>query len=1007
MKILASLLVLLLSITHSKSQITVQLRSGNFINHFPEKNPSNDVTSFADNIYDARYYLWLQFNQLPSQEQTDNLIASGITLHNYLPQNTYLASFPLNYNFNLLKQYNVYAVSKPIAAAKIDVTLYTPTNISWAVAANGNFKVTISIASQSNINFFMLSLKAMGIEFNNVENVSDDMVILEASLNNIFKIAAHPLVQYIEPIGHPAALEDIQALTNHRNTSVQSSDNWITGKKLDGKGVVIAVGDNGFVGPHIDFQGRILVNANDMTAANTHGDHCAGIILGAGNLNPQVRGQAPGANLMAYDYYAPYSLFPSIYSVDKVRVVSHSLGESCNAGYDANAVKSDQLIRLYPSLMYVHSAGNSGTSSCGGLIGWRNITGGYKAGKNVITVANLSKTDVADASSSRGPLSDGRIKPDISAVGTSVNSTQPDNTFAILSGTSMACPAVAGNVAVMYQAYKNKNAGAEPEGVLIKAIALNTADDLGNIGPDFVYGWGRINTRKAVDCIENVRYFSGTVTTGVTKAHTINIPANVATAKVMVYWGDKEGTAGAAKSLVNNLDCKLISDAATDSLPWTLDIGAVPDETTVSNPAVKGIDSVNNMEQIQLDNPNAGMYSLRVLGTKVPVGPQKYWVIYQFEYANEVVVTYPNGGESFAPSVSQRIRWDATSSVNTFKLEYSINGGNTWATINNTIAGDKRYYDWSPSTSAVSKNVKIRITQGSTIDMSDTSFVILKVPTAITFTDVCQGTTKISWAAVASATGYDVFKLGAKYMEVVASTTTATNVTLNDVGDTLNWFAVRAKLGTAQANGLRSNAVSHTNASTVNCPLPLRLISFNASIKNNAVQLDWVVANEDGMINYIVEKSVSPNFDKAEMVGQIKPTNNFITQSYQLFDRNIKYAGTWYYRLKMIDANKTLYSNIRSVKLDAFVNELFSIYPNPSVGSIRLVAQNDFSNVVVRVFNELGKEVITKNIATIKIGEKHNLSTATLANGNYFVSVVNAENGVVVFKQQVRVFDRK
>ena len=65
-------------------------------------------------------------------------------------------------------------------------------------------------------------------------------------------------------------------------------------------------------------------------------------------------------------------------------------------------------------------------------------------GKNVIAVGNLSKTDGLSGSSSRGPAADGRIKPDVSAVGSSVMSTQAGNAYGSKSGTSMACPAVSG-----------------------------------------------------------------------------------------------------------------------------------------------------------------------------------------------------------------------------------------------------------------------------------------------------------------------------------------------------------------------------------------------------------------------------------------------------------------------------------------------------------------------------------------------------------------------------------
>ena len=108
-------------------------------------------------------------------------------------------------------------------------------------------------------------------------------------------------------------------------------------------------------------------------------------------------------------------------------------------------------------MTHVFSAGNSGSSNCsyGAGSGWGNVTGGHKQAKNVICVANLTQISNLAGSSSRGPAADGRIKPDIGAKGTSVNSTLTDNTYGSFTGTSMACPGIAGCMAQLYQAYKS------------------------------------------------------------------------------------------------------------------------------------------------------------------------------------------------------------------------------------------------------------------------------------------------------------------------------------------------------------------------------------------------------------------------------------------------------------------------------------------------------------------------------------------------------------------------
>jgi len=110
----------------------------------------------------------------------------------------------------------------------------------------------------------------------------------------------------------------------------------------------------------------------------------------------------------------------------------------CNGGYDNLARSLDEMTNDLNSIIHVFSAGNSGQDDCGyGPQGWGNITGGHKSGKNVVAVGNLTTYDNINSSSSRGPATDGRIKPDICGVGTSVYSTEPGNVYGVKTGTYM------------------------------------------------------------------------------------------------------------------------------------------------------------------------------------------------------------------------------------------------------------------------------------------------------------------------------------------------------------------------------------------------------------------------------------------------------------------------------------------------------------------------------------------------------------------------------------------
>ena len=209
-------------------------------------------------------------------------------------------------------------------------------------------------------------------------------------------------------------------------------------------------------------------------------------------MDPIAAGMANAAYLYVYsssnNNYS--NAFPALYVNDNVMITSKSYGNGCNAGYTSLSNELDLQINNLPSLVHVFSAGNSGSSDCsyGAGSGWGNVTGGHKQGKNVIAVANLTSTGGLASSSSRGPAADGRIKPDIGAKGTSVNSTVPSNDYDSFTGTSMACPGIAGILGQLYQGYKEINSGINPSSALMKGVLLNSADDLGNPGPDFKHG---------------------------------------------------------------------------------------------------------------------------------------------------------------------------------------------------------------------------------------------------------------------------------------------------------------------------------------------------------------------------------------------------------------------------------------------------------------------------------------------------------------------------------------
>lgn len=108
-----------------------------------------------------------------------------------------------------------------------------------------------------------------------------------------------------------------------------------------------------------------------------------------------------------------------------------------------------------------------------------------------LTVSATDSNDVkASFSNSGTPI-------DITAPGVSIYSTIRGGGYGAVSGTSFSAPVVAGVAALMEAANSNLN------GVQLRSILIQTADDIGTAGWDSFYGWGRINAANAVAAAKN------------------------------------------------------------------------------------------------------------------------------------------------------------------------------------------------------------------------------------------------------------------------------------------------------------------------------------------------------------------------------------------------------------------------------------------------------------------------------------------------------------------------
>jgi len=249
--------------------------------------------------------------------------------------------------------------------------------------------------------------------------------------------------------------------------------------------------------------------------------------------------------------------------------------------------------------------------------------------KNVVAVGAVDiNGDIADFSS-RGPTRDGRVKPDVVAKGVLQFSTAPSGFYKALSGTSMASPVVTGISALLVEQWRKTFSGQNPTPEMLKTLLIAGADDLGLPGPDYTFGFGLANAQASVDLIladnnTNSRIRTGTVSQGQEVETPLTVLAS-GKVRVVLGWADPEVllTADelANKTLVNELDVKLIDPSGNTILPYVLD-PAHP-----SAPATRGVNTTDNVEEIEVANAAAGTYRLIIDGTNIANGPTQSYVL--------------------------------------------------------------------------------------------------------------------------------------------------------------------------------------------------------------------------------------------------------------------------------------------------------------------------------------------------------------------------------------------
>jgi hypothetical protein len=708
--------------------------------------------------------------------QTDAPIPAGVVIRRRLSAKSFIVSV---YNASATKILQDKAL------------LFLPANNLWKLSPallehnsyNGSVKEMSLLLSVSAISLFRKQYPDLPIT--NVDQ-SVQALSLQASGAWISKALTDTNIIFIAQARKPFTERELTGFDLSTNRVNKAHRDW---PDITGNGLTVSIKENKMDTLDIDLKGRYLSSAAASANVQTHATTMATIVAGAGNSFYTGKGVAWQASLSSSDFS---NLLPDKLAELqrlKVSVQNHSYGVGIENYYGADAAAHDAQTIQDSVLLPVFSAGNIGTQSAvsgnyTGVPGFANLSGSFKMAKNIITVGATDSFGVTALLSSRGPAYDGRIKPELTALGED--------------GSSGAAAIVSGVALLVQDAWKKKYQTL-PASSTTKAILLNSADDTGPAGIDFISGYGSVNAWRAIQTVYEGRILRGAIAQNQTVVHSITVPQNTVALKLTLTWTDPPAQANSYKALVNDLDAEVYFPATSQRwLPWVLNSSAAVDSLQ-QMPARKR-DSLNNTEQITINNPQAGVYELQVKGFAVS-GTQAYAIAWQIDTMSNMVFTYPVKGDNIMPAQKNTLRWES-SSVGSGTLQYRINSGN-WQNAASGIDLSKRFYQWqAPDTIGA---VQLRMINGTKESYTDTVSIskLLLINTGFN----CIDSFLVYWQR-AAVDSYRVYRLGQQYLEPFA-TVRDTVLLQYKKNNSYTYFTIAPVLP-FQIEGLRSYSFDYT-----------------------------------------------------------------------------------------------------------------------------------------------------------------------------------------------------
>ncbi len=626
-----------------------------------------------------RIHLLVQFDGVPGGARRQALEREGVRFGGYLPENAWVVSVPVSSVAGLAARGDVSWVQPWSADLKLHPRVVSGSWSPWSLDPEVPGRVVVFVQLHRDVALergAVLAASQGGTAFEPVKGLHGVPVLIEASA--IPSLATEEDVLWIEEIPSPLTHTNDGALAEARADVLIDPPYQLTGL-----GVNLFVYDDGSVRethetfqlpPHPDRVLCFVDQSNECHAGDNHPTHVAGTAAGDGSGSDGFRGRgvAPSAQILS----GPVSFYGGElfwndpgwlegvywearrdYGAD---LANNSIGSNiaqnwyyCDheGDYGLGSELIDNLARgentdVDGPVLMVWANGNERTgtasgSSIRGRCGSNfHTTGPPACAKNSIQVgATNSDGGSMTRFSSWGPCDDGRLKPVITAPGCETGRVGEsgiysslatgDSDYGIYCGTSMAAPMVSGILSLFFEDWRDLGYGGpddRPLPALAKAMVIHTARDQGTDGPDYMYGFGEVDATALIDLLRHDSpgksyWETDSLANFDCRVKSVYVPPGSSELKATLVWDDPAAAAYAATALVNDLDLFLEAPFGLIHRPWVLD----PNDPMAA--ATKGVNTIDNQEQVVVENPGFGIWKRWVCGMHIVGRPQTLGIV--------------------------------------------------------------------------------------------------------------------------------------------------------------------------------------------------------------------------------------------------------------------------------------------------------------------------------------------------------------------------------------------